>query len=372
MPATRLLIISNGHGEDSIAAEIVRRLPRTIEVNAYPTLGAGRAYEGVCPIVGPRRDLPSEGHRLRGSLLRDALAGFGIGPALQFMRTEAAKYDTILVVGDLLGIVMCWWTKQRVRIYLDVYKSGYDNRYSAAERYVIKRTADLVLTRDPILAGQLTAARINARFAGNAIMDTVVRGPYDAAWRRRSARAIAVLPGSRGSLVDNFKLQLAALRQLPGIEGIDVFAVLARADAATELAAATGLTATPPNGREGDLGTLGDGRVTINLTTGSLGAVIEECEIVLGQGGTANLQAIGLGKPVVSFHAEGSTARRMRRNEALAGDSRIFVPRDPAAISAALARLLADDADRLRRGAIGRERMGPPGAIAAIIDELAK
>ena len=84
MPVNKLLIISNGHGEDSIAAEIVRRLPKTIEVNAYPTLGDGRAYEGVCPIVGPRRHLPSEGHRLRGSLIRDALAGFGIGPAVGF------------------------------------------------------------------------------------------------------------------------------------------------------------------------------------------------------------------------------------------------------------------------------------------------
>src|SRR5690606_8287974 len=104
-----------------------------IEVNAYPTLGDGRAYENVCPIVGPRRHLPSEGHRLRGSLLRDALAGFGIRPALGFMRREARNYDAILVVGDLLGVVMCWLTGRRVRIYLDVYKSGYDNAYRPGE-----------------------------------------------------------------------------------------------------------------------------------------------------------------------------------------------------------------------------------------------
>jgi hypothetical protein len=56
----------------------------------------------------------------------------------------------------------------------------------------------------------------------------------------------------------------------------------------------------------------------------------------------------------------------------LAGDARLFVERDPEAMAAALAHLLADEADRLRRGAIGRERMGPPGAIAAIIEELCK
>jgi uncharacterized protein (TIGR03492 family) len=371
MPVNKLLIISNGHGEDSIAAEIVRRLPKTIEVNAYPTLGDGRAYEGVCTIVGPRRHLPSEGHRLRGSLIRDALAGFGIRPALRFMRREARTYDAILVVGDLLGIVMCWLTGHRVRVYLDVYKSGYDNAYKRGELFVLKRTADLVLTRDPILAQQLSAAKINARFAGNAIMDTVSTSRYDPQRYRRHMRAIAVLPGSRASLKQNFGVQLDALRRVPGIEGVDVFAVLARPGDAADLAETSGMRVTP-SAAENDLGTLTDGRVTLHLSTGSLGPVIAASDIVLGQAGTANLQAIGLGKPVVSFHAEGSTDRRMARNEALAGDARIFTPRDPDAMAAAVARLLADPDDRARRGAIGRERMGPPGAIPAIIEELTR
>jgi uncharacterized protein (TIGR03492 family) len=372
MPVNKLLIISNGHGEDSIAAEIARRLPKSIEIAAYPTLGDGRAYEGVCPIVGPRRHLPSQGHRLRFSLWRDLRAGLGIRPALAFMRNEAKNYDAVLVVGDMLGVIMCWWTRRRVRIYLDVYKSGHDNRYSKFELFVLRRTAELVLTRDPILADQLVAARVNARFAGNALMDTVSQGPYDANARRRHAKAIAVLPGSRGSMAENFAVQLAALRKVPGIEGTDVFAVLARPGDAADLAESSGLRLSPGTGRDGDLGVMSDGRVRIELSTGALGAVLAASDVVLGQGGTANLQAIGLGKPVVSFHAEGSTATRMARNEALAGDARLFVPRDPDAMAAALAQLLADESDRRRRGATGRERMGPPGAIPAIIAELTR
>jgi len=372
VPVGRLLVISNGHGEDSIAAQVIRRLPSSISASAYPTLGDGRAYDGVCPIVGPRRHLPSEGHRTRGSLRRDAKAGLGIGPAMRFMRTEAKTYDAILVVGDMLGVLMCWLSGLRARIYLDVYKSGHDNAYSRAEKFVLRHAASLVLTRDPILAAQLQAARVNARFAGNVMMDTLGADIYDARARRSNPKAIAVLPGSRASMPENFALQLDALRRVPGIEGIDVFVVLARADDIGRLADLPGLRYQPPSRRDGDLGRLLDGRVTMHLASGALGPVVSVSDVVLGQAGTANLQAIGLGRPVVSFHVEDATDRRRARNEALAGEARLFVDRDPDALAAALARLLADDAERQRRGAIGRERMGPPGAIDAIIAQLAK
>lgn len=362
MPVNKLLIISNGNGEDAIAAEIARRLPKSIEVNAYPTFGDGRAYEGVCPIVGPRRHL--EGHKRRRSLISDILAGLGIGPSLSFIRTEAKNYDGILVVGDTLGVVMCWFARRRVRVYLDVLKSGYDGVYSRSDTIILRRSVDLVLTRDEILARQLVGEKVNARFVGNAIMDTVESGHYDPRWHRRNLRAITIIPGSRASLVGNFKVQLDALRRVPGIEGIDVFAVLARPGDAQDIADASGLRLSPPPQRLGDLGTLTDGRVKIHLSTRSLGAVVAISDLVLGQDGTAPLQAMGLGKPVVSFE-DGAM-------EAVAGEARVVTPRDPEAMAATIARLLADSEDRNRRGAIGRERMGPPGAIQAIIDELTR
>lgn len=367
----RLLVISNGHGEDAIAAEIIRRLPRGADIAAYPTVGSGHAYAGVCPIVGPRRFLPSEGVRRRGSLLRDLRVGFGIGPALRFMRREARGYDAILVVGDLLGVVMCWWTGNRVTLYLDVYKSGFGNRYSGLETAIIKRSCARVLTRDDVLAGQLRQAGIDARFAGNVMMDTLARGPYDAAARRRHARAIAILPGSRASAADNFALQAEALRRVPESRDSDIFVGLAPDIEPTELARAAGLAFQPGSGAAGDVGQLvGDG-LCLNLVSGSLGNVLEASDVVLGQAGTANLQALGLGRPVISFLAGDVRAARVARVAALAGESRIVVPEaSPEALAAPLGRLLRDDAERSRRGAIGRDRIGPPGAIAAIAEAL--
>jgi uncharacterized protein (TIGR03492 family) len=343
-----------------MGAAIARRLSSSMTVDAYPTLGEGRAYQGVCSIVGPRRSLPSQGHRTEGSLLRDALAGFGIGPAMEFMRREAKRYDAILVVGDLLGVVMCWLSGNRVRVYLDTYKSGYDNHYTALEKWLVTRSCDLVLNRDANLAAELP----NGRFAGNIMMDTLVTGPYDAASRRLHPKAIAILPGSRDSMRDNFATQLAALREMPDIGDTDLFLALARPDDARLLADSSGLIL--------EAGMLRDPTLTIQVTSGSLGAVLAAADIVLGQGGTANLQALGLGKPVVTFLAEGTTKSRAARNAALMGDARVLVERDPAAMARAMTALLADDADRARRGAIGRERMGPPGAIDAIVAELTR
>ncbi len=361
-PRRRVLLISNGHGEDSIGAAIARRL-LDLEVDAYPTLGDGKAYADVCPIVGPRRHLPSQGLRRKGSLAGDARAGFGIGNAVRFMRTNSDDYDDIVVVGDLVGVALCWWSGVRVRLYLDVYKSGRANRYSMLERWIIRRTSELVLTRDSVLAEELQNARIKARFAGNVMMDTIPDAPYDAMALRRHALAIALLPGSRADAPSNFALQIEALRKVHGIADVDLFMALAPGTDVGELARVSGL-ATGPDVLAGDL--------NIHLSSGALASVFAASDIVLGQAGTANLQAIGLGKPVVSFLIDEAREARRARVAALTGDSRIVVGKDAGALADAVSSLLEDDADRARRGAIGRERMGPPGAIDAVVAELTK
>ena len=106
------------------------------------------------------------------------------------------------------------------------------------------------------------------------------------------------------------------------------------------------------------------------LSRGALGNVLEASDLVLGQGGTANLQALGLGKPVVSFLPSQARGTRASRIASLVGESRIVVDATPDAIAEAIAQLLNNDADRLRRGAIGKERIGPGGAIDAIVAAL--
>jgi len=336
----RLLFVSNGYGEDSIAAEIIRRLPADVVAEAYPTIGEGLAYRTVCAVVGPRAQLASEGWRnVRGSLARDLVSGGlrTIAPGLRFGRRVRGHYDRVVVVGDLVGVAGCLALGVSGIVYLDVYKTGYGRLYSAPERWLIRRTAAVSFCRSERLAGVLREEGVDARFVGNVMMDTISYGDYDAASRRTRPMAVTLLPGSRQFTAESFALQVEALRLLPPELRPDVF-----------LAAAGGISLDA-------------------LARGAAGNLIEASDLVLSQAGTATIQALGLGRPVVTFVNRRDRRSRVRDENALFGDARITVEPDPQTIAATLRRLLDDPGERSRLAAIGRERIGGRGAIEAIL-----
>ena len=368
----RLLFISNGHGEDSMAAAIIAQLPKGIGADAYPTIGSGAAFEGICPVVGPRAHLPSEGWRnTAGSMFRDLRGGVltTLGPALRFMRNVRKAYPKIIVVGDLVGVLLCWQSRTKVAAYIDVFRNGYAHSYSPLERMLIKSAVAQVFCRDEDLARELRADGIDARASGNVMMDTISFGDYDTASRREHAQAIALLPGSRATAAEHFATQIAALRQLPKEKLPDVFAALASGIDPGDLARAGGLEWSGA-GEAADRGRLSGGSLTLHLSTGALGNIIEASDVVLSQAGTATWQAMGLGKPVVSFVMPGDRQKRLRDEALFTGEARILCPRDPVAVAGELSILLADPEERARRGRIGRLRMGPPGAIKSILKEI--
>ena len=74
---------------------------------------------------------------------------------------------------------------------------------------------------------------------------------------------------------------------------------------------------------------------------------------------------------MVSFVAASTTARRYLRNRAYNSDNTNLAIPTPEDMARALRELLDDPVGRARRGAIGRDRMGPPGAVDTIIAALA-
>lgn len=373
--ARRVLFISNGLGEDSIAAAIIRRLPSGIVAEAYPTIGEGHAFDGVCDIVGPRARLPSQGWRnVRGSVARDLLSGdlfSNIGAALRFGRDIGNAYDLAIVVGDIVGVAGCFLVGAKGIVYLDVYKTGAGRLYSAAERWLIGRTADVTFCRSESLAAPLRAAGQDARCAGNVMMDTIAYGDYNTTPRRRRFTAVALLPGSRQFTAESFSLQIEALSLVTPTKRPDIFLALAGTVSLEQLAQAAGLTIRQPATAEAaDAGTLVGGGLTVQVARGAAGNLIGGADLVLSQAGTATVQALGLGKPVVTFINPRDRRSRVRDENALFGEARIVVKPDAEALAETIERLLDDSAERKRLGAIGRERIGPPGAIDEIVKAI--
>jgi len=371
----RFLFISNGHGEDAIAAAIVARMPKAVSVEAYPMIGAGNAYTGVCPIVGPRATLASEGWRnVKGSLRRDLATG-GLGtvpPAFNFLRKINGKYDRVVVVGDMVGVLACYLTGHRGLYYIDVYKTGAARLYSGPERWTIKQACKTVFCRADNLARSLEHIGVDARSAGNVMMDAIPHGDYDARARRKHALAVTLLPGSRALTSESFALQVDALRTLPAELRPDVFLAVAGSVGVDDLAKKAGLKRTSMLSAEpSDLGELSDGDLTIHMARGAaMGNLLTVSDVVLSQAGTATVQALGLGKPAITFVNPRDRRSRFTDEQMLFGDARTVVTADTPSVGAALRKLLGDDEERRRLANIGRQRIGGPGAMHAIIDAL--
>jgi len=367
----RLLVISNGIGEDSVGAELVRRLPKDVTVEAYPTLGDGQHYEGVCPIVGPRAKLPSEGSRVnRGTIVKDLAGGLlgTIWPGLKFLRTARNNYDEVLVIGDFVGVGACWLAGIRRIVWVDVYHSGFGRGYHALEKAIIRRTCRAVFCRHQKLAEGLAGPDLDVRAAGNVMMDTIPSGEYPADQRRLRLQAVTLLPGSREATATNFALQVEAITQLPADLRPDVFVAVAEGVTPEALGEAANMFVHPPTRASGsDLGRLSGRGLHINLARGALGDLVDASDIVLSQAGTATIQAVGLGKPVITFIRESERHKRIEEENRLFGIARETVPAEAPALAAALQKLLLDKEECARRSEFGKERIGGPGVIDEII-----
>lgn len=369
----RILVISNGHGEDSIGAEIVRRFPPGASVDAYPMVGDGSAYDGLCPIVGPRNFIPSQGSRVpRGTIWRDLWPILKSIPCtLRFLRDARQKYRKVLLLGDLSGLYLALPGGLPVAVYVDVFKVGQAHAYNRFERWLIKRTARRVFCRDDILARQLRDAGVDAVSVGNVMMDTVPAAAYDAQARRAHPLAIALLPGSRSATPQAFALQSAAVEKIASSHPADIFVAVAEGVDLEQLAAAAGLQWHPPqSGQPADLGRLEGRGLVFHLARGALTTLIEVADVVLSQAGTATQQALGLGKPVITFDTPANRRKRMDDEQALMGEARILTEKSADAVAAALSGLLQDQSERTRLGRIGRARLGNSGTADAVLAEL--
>jgi len=411
--SSRLLVLSNGHGEDLIAQRILEALRARrpdVEIWVLPLVGLGEAFSrdvtaGHLRRIGPQQRLPSGGFSNQSlrALLRDLAAGLPLlsWHQLQVVRQWARQGDPVLAVGDLLPLLLAWSGRGHFG-FIGTPKSDLtwatagppDGRASPlADRYhrckgsewdpwewalMGSRRCRLVAVRDRLTARGLRRHGVAALAPGNPMMDGFSQPPLPA-WLAGQRRLI-LLAGSRlPEALGNARRLLGSLTLWQPPEPTTVLAASGSGPTAAawaELLGHAGFRAMPLAPEVAAIGATAGwrlGRLTLLLGQHSFSRWASWAELGLATAGTATEQLVGLGVPALSLPGPGPQFKAgfARRQSRLLGGA-VQPCSNPQQLVERLQELLADPTNRTRLGAIGRRRMGPSGGsaqLAALVEQ---
>lgn len=393
-PPRRLLLLSNGHGEDLSGSLIGHELQQLgLEVVALPLVGHGSAYrQAGLPVLGHTREFSTGGlgYTSLGGRLTELVQGqvtYLLSQLVLFFR-EARHCAAVVVVGDVIPVLAAWCSRRPVVTYLVAYSSHYEGRLRLpwpCGSCLRSRRFRRVFSRDAFTATDLsTQLGRSVDFLGNPFLDRVLESapPLDEPGVGAPCPRLGLLPGSRlPEALRNFELMLQVLTRLPAAlqasGGLQLNAALVGAiDAATVARLSRPLGwHLEPSGR------LCRGELELRLHWGEFQAVVQQADLLLAMTGTATEQAVGLGKPVVQLAGGGpqfspNFAEAQRR---LLGPSLFSAEGEPgserslggtaALVGEVLHQLQHTDlGERCRHN--GLERIGGPGGAARMARQI--
>lgn len=376
----KLLVLTNGAGEDAIAMRILAELPLDIadDIVCCPLVGAGHALSASFELVGPRVLPPSEG-LFRESLylaFKDLVSGVIRGhlKQLTFLRQIRSDVGLTVAVGDLFPVLWASLAGFAPLVFIGTAKSVYHHPYSWIERWILSRFVAQSVVRDEATADHLTALGLKAMWLGNAMMDEArpTGRPLPFA---RTGPLVLLLPGSRSQAAEVLPYQLEAVslvrQNFPELQAAVAAAPGVQVEAMIAPSLETGWQCYQGQG-EGLVGILERGGWEIPVLEGRLGDLLARASVALGQAGTANEQAAGMGIPVIAFEvcSRKPSPWYRARQKGLLGEAVSVVEAKPEALARELSYLLAHPDERLRRASIGQERMGPAGGSARMAEMI--
>jgi uncharacterized protein (TIGR03492 family) len=386
--AQKVLLISNGHGEDNHTAHVARTLKKLkphLELAAMPIVGEGYAYRKLnIPIIGPTQIMPSGGffYMRRGQLLKDLQAGLLslTWRQLQAVLNYAKECDLILATGDGVSQSFAYLTGLPFVSFISPLSSLYEGHLNLSPLlwYYFRSPRCLgVFTRDAYTAQDLQHQGLNkVRFGGIPSLDYLQPTGKDL-HLHPDLPMLALLPGSRlPEAVRNFSLQLDLVKEIVQVMGEKV---QFRAALVPSLAAALPEIAQEKGWHYENLKLTQD-QAEIICYTDAFSDIIANTTLVLGMAGLAVHQAVALGKPVLQIPGEGPqfTYRFAEAETRLLGISAQTIgtaAATPAILKEAAQRvdLTVKDYDYLEKCRVnGEERFGAFGAserIAALLVE---
>ena len=314
----RLLLLSNGHGEDLSGALLGQALKaKGHDVEALPLVGRGNPYsEATIPLVGRTREFSTGGlgyTTFRGRLteLIQGQVIYLLRRLLRLMRI-AGRFDLVVVIGDVIPVMAAWLCHRPVATYLVAYSSHYEGKLRLpwpCGNCLKSQRFKAVFSRDALTALDLSEQlKREVVFVGNPFMDSVLspnnRLPY-------AKRRLGLLPGSRRpELEHNLVLLLGVIEQIPisqhspGDLEIDLALVGALGDDhLNNIAQSHGWSLVL--GQDSSPTRLEKGGRQIQVRRQGFTSVLLGSDLLLCMAGTAAEQAVGMAKPVLQLPGQG-------------------------------------------------------------------
>ncbi|MCC0177167.1 hypothetical protein I4641_09275 [Waterburya agarophytonicola K14] len=391
----KLLVLSNGHGEDRVAVRIIKQLQTVtnkLELVALPIVGKGYAYtKANIAIAGRVQQMPSGGFIYQGGtpLWQDVRGGL-IQLTLEQIKLvrQWGKGDgVILAVGDIVPLLYAWLSKANYA-FVGTAKSEYYLRdetgwlaktsrierkmgsvYLPWERWLMSREACKgVFPRDSLTTEILGQWSIPAYDLGNPMMDDLTS---EMELADSKCLDILLLAGSRmpEALRNWQQLLIAASKTIDDLQSRSLEFLGAIAPALDlkpfiELAIEQEWQIT---GAKADICTLTKKNTTLILSQSNYSQFLQQGDIAIAMAGTATEEFVGLGKPAIIMPGEGPQFNYAfaEAQSRLLGCSIVMVE-SPELVGKAIAQVINNPEQLQQITLNGKRRMGESGAAFRI------
>ncbi len=314
----RILLLSNGHGEDLSGSLIAKQLVNSgYSVEALPIVGKGIHYEKEkIKIIGKTKEFTTGGigyNSFKGRL-NEIFGGEIIYVLKRLYLTYKIrkKYNYFFVVGDIVPVFFAWVCKKDFFTYLVAYSSHYEGKLKLpwpSKFFLISKKAKKIYTRDFLTANDLTSQlKKKVSFFGNPFMDKYFFRDKEL---KKSDFSIGLFPGSRfPEILNNFVLILEVLEAL---SDFSYFQKIEFNFAIVNALSSSKIREIFENRKwvylekinEKNLLKFQYKSLTVNLYWNTFDEILLKSRLCISMAGTAAEQAIGLGKPVIQIEGKG-------------------------------------------------------------------
>ena len=395
----KLLVLSNGHGEDVIAVRILEQLQsltHQLELAALPIVGEGYAYSKLnIPIIARVQKMPSGGfiYMERDRLWEDVRGGLIqlTIEQIKLVRQWGRSGGSVLAVGDIIPLLYGWLGKTNYA-FVGTAKSEYylrnetgwlaktpwlERRFGSVylpwERWLTSQSrCKAVFPRDSLTAKVLQQWSIPVYDLGNPMMDGIGQGGKES--RRAGERQLSVLllPGSRTPEAwRNWQQIITAVSEVINtfteykLHFLSAIAPALEIKPFQEQLITQGWNLKSANNSQ--TVTLTKDNANLILTQNTYQQCLQQADIAIAMAGTATEQFAGLGKPAVIMPGNGPqfTSAFAEAQSRLLGGS-VILAINPQEVARAISSVI-NNPQKLAAIAInGKRRMGEAGAARRI------